>query len=67
VAPGPVNFTLEFSYPIDHLEAGALKLSSEHFPLPCSLATLVQQRFADPARSDDSQQAMSKRELLEYL
>ena len=49
------------------MEAGPLKLSKEHFPLPVSLQPLVLQGFSDPALSAQGGQAMPRDELINYI
>ncbi len=66
----PAGFTrraVELADCHDYLEAEKLKLSAEHFPLPCSLRKLVVERYGDPEHSDSGAQAMQLDELLDYL
>jgi hypothetical protein len=48
----------------DYLEIEQLKLTNEHFPLPCSLRELVVQRYADP---ESPALGMDLDEVLGYL
>ncbi len=49
------------------LEAPELKLSAEHFPIPCSLQELVLDRYAGAASPQADSHALSEEEVLEYL
>ena len=66
MAAGITGGTLDVSHRYDHLEVIALKLSPEHFPLPCSLRELVMNRYGQ-VRGDTADQTMPLEELLGYL
>lgn len=51
----------------DHLEAEPLNLGTEHFPFPCTLRELVQDRYDDSPAPVNSANTMSVDELLGYL
>jgi hypothetical protein len=51
----------------DNLEVVPLKLTAEHFPLPCSLLETVVERYSDPQVSVADEQALSPAELLDYI
>lgn len=50
-----------------YLEACVLKLSAEHFPIPCSLRELVLDRYGESAPPQADSHALSPEEVLEYL
>lgn len=50
-----------------HLEAKPLNLSAEHFPFPCSLRELVQDRYDDSPAPVNSANTMELDELMGYL
>lgn len=52
---------------IDHLEAEPLKLTAEHFPLPCSLRESVVNRYTAQVSTAPGMQPMDLGELLGYL
>jgi len=49
------------------LEANSLKLSTEHFPISCSLHDAVQKKYAEAASAAMNEQSMSLEEVLGYL
>ena len=51
----------------DHLEAEPLKLTAEHFPLPCSLRASVLDRYVEPASTALDIEPMDLPELIGYL
>jgi len=67
MAPDRPGGTVVLSHSADYLETRPLKLSAEHFPLPCSLRELVLQRYAPPETTADNEPPMPMEELLQYL
>ncbi len=51
----------------DNLEVEPLKLTAEHFPLPCSLRELVLQRYAESNSIASDIEPMEPQELMAYL